>query len=30
MIRTETIVEPGSVQYPRIDQGIAYDQTSQH
>jgi hypothetical protein len=25
-IRSDTVVEPGSVQYPSIDQGIAYDQ----
>lgn len=25
-IRTSTVIEPGSVQFPSIDQGIAYDQ----
>jgi hypothetical protein len=25
-IRTDTVVEPGSVQFPSIDQGVAYDQ----
>jgi hypothetical protein len=26
VIRTDTVVEPGSVQFPSIDQGVAYDQ----